>query len=96
MNQKDFFKAIYALYSNVVLIRSDDDSVVTAYDENNNVVSYDLDAIQAHIQANAYQSKRAAEYPSIAEQLDAIWKGGDAAEEMLAKVQAVKLKYPKE
>lgn len=38
---------------------------------------------------------RTNEYPSIGDQLDALWKGGDAAAEMLAKVQAVKSKYPK-
>jgi hypothetical protein len=42
-----------------------------------------------------YADKRAAEYPPIGDQLDALWKGGDAAAEMLAKVQAVKAKYPK-
>ena len=42
-----------------------------------------------------YQSQRAAEYPPVGDQLDALWKGGDAAAEMLAKVQAVKTKYPK-
>jgi hypothetical protein len=45
--------------------------------------------------ANAYKSKRAAEYPSIGDQLDALWKGGAAAQQMLAKVQEVKAKYPK-
>ena len=38
---------------------------------------------------------RAQEYPPIGDQLDALWKGGEAAAEMLAKVQAVKAKYPK-
>jgi fumarylacetoacetate (FAA) hydrolase family protein len=52
--------------------------------------------LQAKYDATEYQRKRAAEYPSIGDQLDALWKGGDAAEEMLAKVQAVKTKYPKE
>lgn len=42
-----------------------------------------------------YQRDRAAEYPSIGDQLDALWKGGDAATDMLAQVQAVKAKYPK-
>jgi hypothetical protein len=42
-----------------------------------------------------YREQRASEYPSIGDQLDALWKGGDAATEMLAKVQAVKAKYPK-
>lgn len=42
-----------------------------------------------------YADKRRAEYPPIGDQLDALWKGGDAAAEMLAAVQAVKAKYPK-
>ena len=51
--------------------------------------------LQAEYDAKEYQRKRAPEYPSIGDQLDALWKGGAAAEEMLAKVQAVKAKYPK-
>ena len=43
-----------------------------------------------------YSEYRQSEYPAIGDQLDALWKGGDAAAEMLAKVQAVKAKYPKE
>jgi len=43
-----------------------------------------------------YQRDRSAEYPPIGDQLDALWKGGDEAAAMLAKVQAVKAKYPKE
>ena len=42
-----------------------------------------------------YYAKRRAEYPSIGDQLDAFWKGGDEATSMLAKIQAVKDKYPK-
>lgn len=42
-----------------------------------------------------YYAKRRAEYPSIGDQLDAFWKGGDDATAMLAKIQAVKDKYPK-
>ena len=42
-----------------------------------------------------YQRLRASEYPSIGDQLDALWKGGAAAAEMLARVQAVKAHYPK-
>jgi len=43
----------------------------------------------------SYAIKRQAEYPTIGDQLDALWKGGDAQTEMLAKVMAVKAKYPK-
>jgi len=47
------------------------------------------------LEATKYQRNRAAEYPPIGDQLDALWKGGDAATVMLAQVQAVKAKYPK-
>ena len=46
-------------------------------------------------EAKEYQRLREPEYPDIKDQLDAIWKGGDAYEEMLAKVMEVKAKYPK-
>jgi hypothetical protein len=42
-----------------------------------------------------HASLRKAAYPPIAEQLDALWKGGDAREAMRARVQAVKAAYPK-
>lgn len=42
-----------------------------------------------------YYAKRRAEYPSIGDQLDAQWKGGQEAADMQVKVQAVKDKYPK-
>lgn len=83
-------EAIYILNPSVVTIRGD-----VAYDANENVIEYDKAAVEAYVQANEYKAKRAAEYPSIGDQLDALWKGGDAAAEMLAKVQAVKVKYPK-
>ena len=81
---------IYKLYPQVVRTIED-----KAYDVNGNEVQYDKAAVQAYFDANVYKAKRQAEYPSIGDQLDALWKGGDAAAEMLAKVQAVKAKYPK-
>lgn len=54
----------------------------------------DAERINAY-NALKYQRERQAEYPSFADQLDALWKGGAEAEAMLAKVQAVKNKYPK-
>ena len=82
--------AIYKLYPQVVRTVGD-----VAYDADGNEVAYDKAAVQAYVDAHAYIAKRAAEYPPIGDQLDALWKGGDAAAEMLAKVQAVKAKYPK-
>ncbi len=83
-------QAIIATYPNVVVIRGDD-----AFDADGNPIAYDEAVVQAYINAHAYIAKRQAEYPPIGDQLDALWKGGDAAAEMLAKVQAVKTKYPK-
>ena len=42
-----------------------------------------------------YYAKRRAEYPSIGDQLDAQWKGGEEAADMFDRIQAVKAKYPK-
>lgn len=36
-----------------------------------------------------------AAYPDIRDQLDALWKGGADAQQMLTRVQAVKAKFPK-
>ena len=83
--------AIYALYPNVVTV----DDGTGAFDKDGNKVEIDMDLVNAWVDPKAYIAKRIAEYPSICDQLDALWKGGDAAEEMLAKVQAVKTKYPK-
>jgi len=83
--------AIYALYPQVVTI----DDGTGAFDAQGNQVEIDIEAVNAWIDPNAYKAKRLAEYPSIGDQLDALWKGGDAATEMMAKVQAVKAKYPK-
>jgi hypothetical protein len=83
-------QTVYKLYPNVVRTIGE-----TAYDADGNEVAYDKDAVQSYVDAHAYIAKRASEYPPIGDQLDALWKGGDAAAEMLTKVQAVKTKYPK-
>jgi two-component SAPR family response regulator len=81
-------QAIYKLYSQVTLTRGD-----KAYDIDGNEVAYDLQAVEAEVQANAYKGLRAAEYPSFADQLDTIYHDGlDAWKEQ---IQAVKDKYPK-
>lgn len=43
----------------------------------------------------AYRDQRAAEYPPIGDQLDALWKGGAEQAAMKSQIEAVKLKYPK-
>jgi predicted lipoprotein len=80
--------AIYALYPSIVTIRDD-----VAYDANDNVVSYNEAAVDAYVAANDYQRKRAAEYPSIVDQLDTIYHDGiDAWKEQ---INTIKEKYPK-
>jgi len=84
-------KAIYKLYPTVVSV----DDTAGAFDANGNQVTIDESLVNAWVDPDTYKYNRVAEYPSIGDQLDALWKGGDAAAEMLAKVQAVKTKYPK-
>ena len=84
-------KAIYALYPQVVSI----DDGTGAFDKDGNQVTINESLVNAWVDPDTYKYNRVKEYPSIGDQLDALWKGGDAAAEMLAKVQAVKTKYPK-
>lgn len=81
-------QAIYTLYKNVTTIRGDE-----AFDINGNVVEYDEALVQAEIAKTEYQHQRAAEYPSIPDQLDTLYHGGYDA--WKASIQAVKDKYPK-
>jgi hypothetical protein len=84
-------EAIYKLHSNVVTIRGDE-----AFDAEDNAVAYDEAAVQAEMDASAYISKRAAEYPPITDYLDGIVKNDRAQiEAYVAACVAVKAKYPK-
>ena len=85
-------KAVYALYPQVVSV----DDGAGAFDAQGNKVEIDMEAVSAWVDPDQYKYQRAPEYPPIGDQLDALWKGGEEAAAMLAKVQAVKAKYPKE
>jgi|APGre2960657373_1045057.scaffolds.fasta_scaffold21082_3 hypothetical protein len=50
---------------------------------------------QAELAKTQYQRDRAAEYPAIGDQLDALFKAGVFPADMAATIQAVKDKYPK-
>ena len=85
-------EAIYALYPTV---RSVDASGI-AKDVNGDVVSYDLAAVNAWVNPNAYITNRAKEYPPITDYLDGIVKGDQTQiDKYIADCQAVKAKYPK-
>jgi len=85
----DKHQAIYKLYPNVVTIRGD-----IAYDKDEQEVTYDSNAVDALVVSEAYKDKRAAEYPSISDQLDYIYHNGiDAWKADM--IDPVKTKYPK-
>ena len=85
-----FIEAIYKLYPQVVTIRG-----VVAYDVNNNVVEYNEDTVNAEVEAQQYKINRIAEYPSIGDQLDALFHAGVFPSGMAEQIQAIKDKYPK-
>jgi len=82
-------KAIYKLYPQVVSV----DDGAGAFDAQGNKVEIDLAAVNAWVDPNAYKYQRAAEYPSVTEQLDTLYHGGYDA--WKAQIQAVKDRYPK-
>lgn len=79
---------ILRLYPQVVVINGD-----VAYDADGKVVEYDEALVQAEIAKFEYQRQRAAEYPSVIDQLDLLYHGGYDA--WKASIDAVKTKYPK-
>ena len=81
-------EAVYALYPSVVSIADK-----TPFDADGNKVEIDEAAVAAWVDPNAYKEQRAAEYPSIPDQLDLLYHGGMDA--WKAAIQAVKDKYPK-
>jgi len=82
--------AVYALYPNAVKVIDD-----VAYDSAGNVISVDLTLINAWANPEAYKHQRAYEYPSIGDQLDALFHSGAFPDDMTAQIQAVKDRYPK-
>ena len=83
--------AIYALYPQVVTV----DDGAGAFDAQGNQVAIDMAAVNAWVDPNAYKASRAAEYPAIGDQLDALFHAGVFPADMAATIQAVKDKYPK-
>ena len=85
-------EAIYVLYPQVVAI----DDVAGAFDKNGDKVEIDLTAVDAWTDPNAYEYKRAMEYPPMTDYLDGVVKGDQAQiDKYIADCLAVKAKYPK-
>ena len=82
-------KAIYKLYPTVVSV----DDGAGAFDAQGNQVAIDMALVDAWQDPEAYKALRAAEYPSIVDQLDTIFH--DGLEAWKEQIQEVKDKYPK-
>ena len=82
-------EAIRAIYPQVTLI----DDGTGAFDAQGNKVEINMTLVNAWVDPEAYKYKRAAEYPSIVDQLDKIFH--DGIDEWKETIQAVKDKYPK-
>ena len=90
--------AIYKAYAGVVRRICDDENA--AYDIDDNKIELDqskIDAarttINSELAATKYQRDRAAEYPSIEDQLDNIYHNG--IDVWKATIKTIKDKYPK-
>ena len=82
-------KAVYALYSNVVSI-----GATGAVDANGNLVTIDMDAVNAWVDPEQYKIDRV--YPSIQEQLDMqYWDSVNGTTTWKDAIEAVKTENPK-
>ena len=85
-------EAIYKAYPNAVSI----DDGTGAFDSSGNkitLVQSNIDAARVELAKLDYKWKRAAEYPSVVDQLDDIYHNGIDA--WKAKIKETKDKYPK-
>ena len=94
-------QAIRNIYPNVISIGGEEDKE-WGVDNEGNAVSLDESLIAAETQKleDAYKSmdyarKRNYAYPSVSDQLDAFWKGGDDLTSMKSKIDKVKSDFPK-
>ena len=90
----DLHKAIRAIHNNVVTINGNGQEDIIAWDENGNQVSINWTNVNAWKAPDQYKYNRAAEYPSIVDQLDDIYHNG--IDGWKTTIKAVKDKYPKE
>lgn len=89
----DLHKAIRAIHSNAVTINGNNKDDTVAVDNSGNNVTIDWTQVEAWTDPNEYQYKRAAEYPSIVDQLDDLYHNG--IDGWKATIKAVKDKHSK-
>ena len=90
----DLHKAIRAIHSDVVTIHGNTKEDIRALDNSGNSVTINWTNVEAWVDPNEYQYKRAVEYPSVVDQLDKIYHDGvDKWKEEM--IKPIKDKYPK-
>lgn len=96
---RDLTKALFSLYPTALWTLNGDDYSGLTWLSTDIVkpteaeLLTECDRLQAEYDAKEYQRQRAAEYPSITDQLDTLYHGGFDA--WKASIDAVKAKYPK-
>ena len=89
--------AIVSLDTNCKFSVKNNDVVTFVDDTYDNPTDAEINTEITRLQAiEDYQAPRKAEYPSIGDQLDMIYRNGDGGAEFQAAIKAVKDKYPKE
>ena len=89
----DLHKAVRATHNTVVSVNGNAKEDITAYDSSGNSVTINWTSVEAWTDPNEYKIKRAAEYPSVVDQLDDIYHNG--IDGWKTTIKAVKDKYPK-
>ena len=89
----DLHKAIRAIHNNAVTINGDTKESIVALDSSGNNVTINWTNVEAWTDPNEYQYKRAAEYPSVVDQLDDLYHNG--IDGWKATIKAVKDKHSK-
>ena len=90
----DLHKAIRAIHNDVVYVQGETKEDIIALDDSGNSVTINWTNVEAWTDPNEYQYKRAAEYPSIVDQLDDLYHNG--IDGWKTTIKAVKDKYSKE
>jgi len=98
------YLAIKELQSFAEFHMRNDDLSTLVWCEDESVVPRPTDAeilakaeeIKTRINDQTYKKKRRYAYPSVSEQLDDLFHQGAFSSSMMAKIQAIKDKYPKE
>jgi hypothetical protein len=90
----DLHKAIRSIHNNVTLINGDKQETIVAKDKDGNNVTINWTQVNSWDDPDEYKYNRAAEYPSIKDQLDDIYHNG--VDGWKTTIKAVKDKYPKE